>query len=77
MVNPANPFVLLPHLSCAAHERPLTPDDEAYWGPPHVEPGVLDDAVRQLVLDDTLVLRNQRAVYAGRGSPGLRLSSRA
>ena len=79
VVNPANPFVLLPHLACAAFERPLTPDDEAYWGPPHLEDGVLDDAIRQLVLDDRLVLRNGRAVHAGRGSPasqvGLRTGS--
>ena len=29
VVNPANPFVLDPHLRCAAHELPLTHDDAA------------------------------------------------
>ena len=28
VINPSNPFVLLPHLSCAAYELPLTGDDE-------------------------------------------------
>jgi len=28
-----NPFILLPHLRCAAFELPLTPDDETLFGP--------------------------------------------
>ena len=43
VVNPQNPFVLEPHVACAAHELPLTPDDDAWFGPG------LDDAVRALV----------------------------
>ena len=73
VVNPSNPFVLLPHLACAAHELPLTPEDDGLWGDD------LDDGIRQLVLDDRLVVRNGRAVYAGGGSPaaavGLRTGS--
>jgi DEAD/DEAH box helicase domain-containing protein len=64
-VNPSNPYVLLPHLACAAYERPLTPEDETFWGDD------LDDGVRQLVLDDRVVVRGERAVYAGRGAPAL------
>ena len=30
-MNPANPFVLDPHLRCAAHELPLTHADERWW----------------------------------------------
>ncbi len=73
VVNPSNPFVLLPHLGCAAYELPLTPDDERWWGDD------LDDGIRQLVLDDRLVLRNGRAVWSGGGAPapdvGLRTGS--
>ena len=38
-------------LACAAHELPLTPDDERWFG------AGLDDAVRELVLDDLLTPR--------------------
>ena len=31
VINPANPFVLGPHLACAAFELPLTHDDERWW----------------------------------------------
>ncbi|MCB1164221.1 DEAD/DEAH box helicase, partial [bacterium] len=35
-----NPFILLPHLRCAAYELPLTPADEALFGP--LAPGVIE-----------------------------------
>jgi len=77
VVNPANPFVLLPHVACAAYERPLVPDDEAWWA--DLGEGVLEEAVRQLVVDDRLRVRGGRAFYAGRGAParavGLRTGS--
>ena len=69
VINPTNPFVLSPHLACAAFELPLTDEDERWW------PGVLDDAVRQLVLDDRLRIRPATkraptgAVWSGRGRP--------
>lgn len=69
VINPSNPHTLLPHLACAAYELPLTPADERWW------PGLLDDGVRDLVLDDTLRLRPPQhrrgtaAVWAGRGWP--------
>ena len=73
VVNPSNPFVLDPHLACAAYELPLTPADEAWWGDD------LDEGIRRLVLDDRIKLRDGRAVYAGRGAPaasvGLRTGS--
>src|SRR5205085_738309 len=75
VVNPSNPFVLDPHLACAAYELPLSSDDEAYWGDD------LDEGVRRLVGDDRLRLRDGRAVYAGGGAPaasvGLRTGSSA
>jgi DEAD/DEAH box helicase domain-containing protein len=72
-VNPANPSVLLPHLACAAYELPLSAADERWWG------DLLDDGVRQLVVDDCLVVRDPRAFWCGRGAPawavGLRSGS--
>ena len=81
VINPANPYVLHAHLACAAHEQPLGHIDERWW------PGLLDDGVRALVLDDRLKVRDRRrgsahwplAVWAGRGWPthgvGLRSGS--
>ncbi|MGH9244772.1 MAG: DEAD/DEAH box helicase [Acidimicrobiales bacterium] len=80
VINPANPFVLRPHLACAAFELPLTPGDERYWS------DLLDDGVRDLVLADQLKIRppsprraSPAAVWAGRGYPahgiGLRSGS--
>jgi DEAD/DEAH box helicase domain-containing protein len=71
VINTANPFVLEPHLACAAYEQPLSHADEAWW------PGLLEDGVRSLVLDDRLrirprgrgVRREPLAVWAGRGWP--------
>ncbi|HVF31891.1 MAG TPA: DEAD/DEAH box helicase [Acidimicrobiales bacterium] len=64
IVNPANPFVLDPHLACAAYELPLTPDDSSFWAEDD-----LSDGIRRLVFDDALRLREGRAVYAGRERP--------
>jgi len=68
VVNPANSYVLDPHLACAAYEQPLSHRDERWWA------GDLDDGVRRLVVDDRLRLRARwdgiRAVWAGRGRPG-------
>jgi DEAD/DEAH box helicase domain-containing protein len=69
VINPDNPFVVEPHLACAAYERPLRHHDERWW------PGQLDDGVRRLVLADRLRLRPTRrsdgplAVWAGTGWP--------
>jgi DEAD/DEAH box helicase domain-containing protein len=81
VVNPANPFVLDPHLRCAAHELPLTHADQRWW------PGVLDDGVRRLVQSDELAVRHRGrrqepiAVWVGHGWPshgvGLRNASGA
>lgn len=69
VVNPANPYVLDPHLRCAAHELPLTHADQRFW------PGALDDGIRRLVQDDQLVVRRRgrrqepMAVWDGVGWP--------
>jgi DEAD/DEAH box helicase domain-containing protein len=79
VINPANPFVADAHLRCAAHEKPLTHTDERYW------PGMLDDVVRRLALDDQIVVhergrgRGPQALYCAGGWPahgvGLRVGS--
>jgi DEAD/DEAH box helicase domain-containing protein len=73
VVNPANPFVHRPHVGCAAYELPLSPEDEACLGE-H-----LDDAVRDLVLDDSLKPRGGRMYWARPDPPapgiGLRTGS--
>ncbi|HEV7886914.1 MAG TPA: Zn-binding domain-containing protein, partial [Acidimicrobiales bacterium] len=70
VVNVSNPFVLDPHVACAAYELPLTPGDDAYWG------DALDEAVGRLVQADRLVVRGGRAVHAGRPSPASTVSLR-
>jgi DEAD/DEAH box helicase domain-containing protein len=73
VVNPQNPFVLRAQVACAAHELPLSPADERWFG------DGLDDAVRVLVHDDLLMPRGGRMYWAGNRSPardvGLRSGS--
>ena len=78
VINPTNPFILGPHLACAAFEKPISHDDDQYWG------DALDDGIRDLVLDDRILLKpsgvgSPLAVYAGQGRPtraiGLRSGS--
>ena len=77
IVNLENPIVADVHLRCAAHELPLTLEDERYW------PGLLDESVRRLVLDDQVVVRRRsrgrgpQALYAARGWPAHGVSLRA
>ncbi len=79
VINPRNPFILEPHLACAAYELPLSHDDHRYWGDD------LDDGVRALVQADKLKTRRRRlrgggdepiAVWAARGIPGRKLGLR-
>jgi DEAD/DEAH box helicase domain-containing protein len=75
VVNPANPFVARAQIACAAHELPLSHDDDRWFGE------VLEDAVRELVLDDLLKPRGDHMYWMGRTPParsvGLRSGSAA
>jgi len=75
VVNLANPFVLDPHLACAAYETPLGHRDERWWG------DHLHDGVHRLVLDDRLRLRARadriRAFWAARGHPSSNMGLRS
>jgi DEAD/DEAH box helicase domain-containing protein len=73
VVNPANPFVARAQIACAAHELPLTHADERWFG------DCIDDAVRELALDDLVKVRAGRVYWVGRRPPapgvGLRSGS--
>ena len=73
VVNPANPFVARAQIACAAHELPLTHADERWFGE------CLDDAVRELAVDDLVKVRGGRVYWVGRRPPapgvGLRSGS--
>lgn len=77
VVNIENPYVLNPHLACAAFELPLTDADEVWW------PNVLDDGIRELVQSDVLKIRlptkraGLGAVWSGRGRPAQRVGLRS
>ena len=76
VTNPANPLIVDSEMACAAHELPLAPHDDRYWG------DVLDDAVLRGVVDDWLQLRRRtrvdlRAVWSGKGWPSSGVSLRS
>jgi len=77
VINPANAFVMQPHLACAAYERALEPADEEWWGPPGLAEGVFEDTVREMVVKDELVLRRGRAVPGLRGNPAAGIGLRS
>ncbi|MFM7064232.1 MAG: DEAD/DEAH box helicase [Actinomycetes bacterium] len=78
VVNNANPYVVVPHLGCAAAEVPLRHEDERWW------PELLDEGIAELVQTDRCTLRSgavgPEVVWTGRGAPaaafGLRSASR-
>ena len=80
VVNTANPFILDPHLECAAYELPLSYDDLRWWT--HEE---LHDGVRDLVREDRLRLRRRWrngteepfAHWCGTGFPSRGMSLRS
>ncbi len=80
VVNTANPFILDPHLACAAYELPLSYDDLRWWAEEE-----LHDGVRDLVRQDQLRLRrrwrNGReepfAHWCGTGYPSSDMSLRS
>ena len=73
VVNPQNPFVMRAQVACAAHEMPLAPEDEKWFGEG------LDEAVRELVQSDLLKPRGGRMHWTGERPPapevGLRSGS--
>ncbi len=65
VIDPTNPYVLGPHLRCAARERPLHPDEvQRFFGPQ------AEAAVESLVREGVLVRRPTGMIHdAGGGDP--------
>jgi DEAD/DEAH box helicase domain-containing protein len=68
----ANPYILKDHLLCAAYEQPLAPDETAHWfGDAAV------DVVNELIWENELRVRDERAFVAGDRYPAQEVSIRA
>jgi DEAD/DEAH box helicase domain-containing protein len=63
VIDPGNPFVLEPHLRCAAREYPLAEDELAFFGPGAA------DAAERLVDRGELARRRGLLHHVGRESP--------
>jgi DEAD/DEAH box helicase domain-containing protein len=63
VVDPTNPFVLEPHLVCAAREHPLSEEELPFFGPP------ANEAVARLEERGQLVRRRELWHHVGRQSP--------
>ncbi len=63
VVDPSNPFVLEPHLECAAREHPLSQEELAFFGSPALE------AVERLEGRGRLARRRGTWHHVGRQSP--------
>ncbi|HZD18093.1 MAG TPA: DEAD/DEAH box helicase, partial [Actinomycetota bacterium] len=71
VIDPSNPFVLRPHLACAAREHPLAADElETYW------PGSAR-VVEELVENGELAGRRDRLHHRGPDSPHRRVDLRS
>ncbi len=72
IVDPANRYLLGPHLRCAAQESPLTDDEAARWFGP-TAPELLDAEVTA----GRLVRRGGRTVWAARGRAAAEVNLRS
>jgi DEAD/DEAH box helicase domain-containing protein len=66
-----NPYILGPHLLAAAHEAPLEPGDEEYFGPAYRE------ILERIAGTGVLAASGGRLVYVGGDSPARRISLRS
>ena len=73
VIDPTNPYVLEPHLRCAARELPLREDDLAFFG----DPLEVTEAVGRMVERGELVQRRNTWNDRGRGSPHREVDIRA
>lgn len=71
LIDPDNPYILLGHALCAAHELPVTPGDYPLWGPNFA--GLL-----QLLEEDRELIRSDGKYYFnGRTYPAERVNIRS
>ncbi len=73
LIDPDNVYILAQHLPCAAHERPLTPDDEALFGEGFAE--AMARLEEQGILDYRPELNQW--FYRGRDYPAERVNIRS
>lgn len=66
-----NPYILGPHLLAAAHEAPLSGEDEAYFGPAYRE------VAKGLMGERLLAASGDRLVYVGGDRPSGKISLRS
>lgn len=71
VIDPSNPFILEPHLLCAARERPLADEDLEVFGP------TAQEAVERLEERGELVRRRGALYHLGRESPHRRVDIRS
>lgn len=71
-LNPQNPYILLKHLCCAAHEKPLIPEDLRLFGTDEY-----DSTLKQLEEGQILIKRNQSWHYYERQSPAREVNIRS
>ncbi len=71
LTDPDNPYILLNHAVCAAHELPIRPADETGWGP------VLGDLLMLLAEDGIVTESDGTYYYSGQGYPAERFSIRS
>ncbi len=57
--DPANPYILADQLRCAAYERPLAPEDAAFFGPE------MHDSAWELAENGELTARGEQWYYTG------------
>ena len=63
VVDPTNPYVLEPHLACAAREQPLAEEELEFFGP------AAKDAAQRMVERGELVSRRGLLHHRGQRSP--------
>ena len=63
VIDPTNPFVVEPHLACAAREQPITEDELHYFGSEG------EAAAERMLEQGTLVRRGALLHHPGRGAP--------
>jgi len=73
VIDPSNPYVLEPHLRCAARELPLREDELSFFG----DPDDVAAAVERMVNREVLVRRRSTWNDRGRGSPHREVDIRA
>ncbi|MDP8970689.1 MAG: DEAD/DEAH box helicase, partial [Actinomycetota bacterium] len=71
VVDVANPYVLRPHLRCAAWELPLSPSEEAF------APADLEGLIAEETVEGRLRERGGRLYWTGRDSPAARVGIRS